>query len=54
MAVVQTSAYRYIGESGDTKPTAAITGSRFVETDTGAEFEWNGSAWVEVSSKTRA
>jgi len=55
MAVVQSSAFRYTGLSGDTKPTIGTTpvGTQFVETDTGAVFEANGVAWVEVSPKTR-
>lgn len=55
MSVVQTSAYRYVGLSGDSKPTSGTnTGSRFVETDTGAAFVFTGSAWVEVTPQTRA
>lgn len=55
MAVTQTSAYQYVGLAGDDKPTTGvITGSRFIETDTGAEYIFDGSAWVEVSPKTRA
>lgn len=55
MAVTQTSAYQYVGLAGDDKPTeGVITGSRFIETDTGAEYIFDGSAWVEVSPKTRA
>ena len=55
MAVVQTSTYRYTGLAGDTKPTIGTTaiGTRFIETYTGAEFEANGTAWVEVSPKAR-
>lgn len=55
MAVVQMSAYLYTGLSGDTKPTTGVvTGTRFIETNTGAEFLFDGSGWVEVSPKTRA
>jgi len=54
MAVVQTSAYRYIGLAGDTKPTTGvITGAKFVETDTGAEFTFDGTGWAETSAKAR-
>jgi len=47
--------YLYTGLSTDTKPTAATTptGTRAVETNTGAEFLNNGTAFVEVSPKTR-
>jgi hypothetical protein len=56
VAVVQTSAYRYVGLSTDVKPTTApvpVIGARFVETDTGAEFEWAGAAWVNVTPQAR-
>jgi len=53
MAVTQISAYLYTGLAGDTKPADAIKGARFIETDTGAEFLFDGSAWVEVSPKAR-
>lgn len=52
MAVTQISAYSYVGLAADVKPTAGtITGSKFVETDTGAEFIFDGTAWVETSPK---
>jgi hypothetical protein len=56
MAVVQTSSYRYTGLSGDAKPTTGVTiGTRFIETDTGAEFEFTGgTTWVNVSPQTRS
>ena len=54
MAVVKTSAYRYTALAADVKPTDAIKGARLVEYDTGAEFEFDGTAWREVSPKTRA
>lgn len=55
MTVVRTSTRRYTGLAGDTKPTTSgvIKGAVFIETDTGAAFEYTGSAWVEVSPKTR-
>lgn len=37
------------GLSSDTKPTTNIpAGSRFLETDTGETYVYNGSAWVEI------
>jgi hypothetical protein len=57
MAVVQTSAYRYTGLSGDAKPTTApvpIRGAIFVETNTGHSFEWTGSAWVDITPGARS
>ncbi len=37
----------YIGLSTDTKPSTSVkTGSMFLETDTGASYLYNGSAWV--------
>src|SRR3989304_3840546 len=35
---------RYIGVSGDTKPTVAA-GGLFYETETGAEYIYDGAAW---------
>lgn len=49
MTVAQTSSYRYTGLSSDTKPTDAITGSVFVETDTLTVWEYTGAAWVRTS-----
>lgn len=49
MAVqLETVILRYIGLSGDTKPTleAKDSGSMFYETDTGAEYIWGGAAWT--------
>lgn len=55
MTVVQTSSYRYVGLAGDAKPTTGVViGSHFLETDTGAEYEYTGSGWVQVSPLTRA
>ena len=50
------SEYLYSGVASDTKPTASTTtiGARAIDTDTGAEWINNGTAWVEVSPKTRA
>lgn len=42
-----TSTQRWIGLSTDTKPTPDNVGSRFYETNTGQEWVWNGSEWVE-------
>ena len=42
-----TTIQRWIGESGDTKPTEAPVGSTFYELDTGQGFIWNSSEWVE-------
>lgn len=36
---------RFIGLSTDTKPTAPPAGSRFYETDTGAEYIYDSAAW---------
>jgi hypothetical protein len=39
--------HAFYGLSSDTKPTGAIApGTKFYETDTGKEYEWNGAAWV--------
>lgn len=35
------------GESSDTKPTNYATDTLFFELDTGAVFEWTGSAWTQ-------
>jgi hypothetical protein len=42
----------YTGLAADTKPTAAdvVNGSRFVETDTGMEFIYDGAAWQPLRS----
>jgi hypothetical protein len=54
MAVRQITAYQWLALAGDAKPTTdVIEGSRLVETDTGAEFVFDGTAWAEVSPKTR-
>lgn len=56
MTVVQTSSYRYTGLSGDTKPTTGVVaGSLFIETDTGAQYEFvGGTTWVNISPLTRS
>ena len=36
---------RYIGVSGDSKPTSRPAGSTFYETDTGATYVYDGTAW---------
>jgi len=55
-AFTKLSEYLYSGVASDTKPTASTTtiGARAIDTDTGAEWINNGTAWVEVSPKTRA
>lgn len=46
----RTSWKEYVGLSTDTKPTAGIPlASRFLETDSGTEYVWNGSAWVAIA-----
>ncbi len=49
MAVVLiTNVKKYIGLSTDTKPTNGLKiGSEFYETDTGQNWFWEGSNWVE-------
>ena len=46
--------YLYTGAAADVKPTAATTptGTRAIDTDTGAEWINNGTAFVEISPKT--
>lgn len=36
---------RFVGVSGDSKPSAPKAGSTFYETDTGATYIYDGSAW---------
>ena len=38
---------RWIGLDSDTKPTPSHTGSTFYELNTGQEWLWDGSNWVE-------
>ncbi len=42
---------RYVGLSSDTKPATAPAGSLFRETDTGAWFISDGSAWSQMRGK---
>lgn len=51
MTVVETNPLRYTGLSSDSKPAGARKSAVFVETDTGVEFEWNGSSWVEIGRR---
>ena len=53
MAVAKTGRIdTYVGLSTDTKPTSNVqTGSTFLETNTGAEFVYNGSAWTIFQPK---
>lgn len=46
MAVVRvTSIHRYVGASGDSKPTTGVpAGSEFFESDTGLTYVFNGEA----------
>jgi hypothetical protein len=39
------NARTYLGDSGEAKPDAGV-GSRFIETDTGKEFVFDGGAWA--------
>ena len=43
--VIATTIKRYLGLSGDAKPTAPPAGSTFYETDTGAMYVYDGAAW---------
>ena len=36
---------RFIGLSGDTKPTDCASGSEFYAYDTGLTYVYNGTAW---------
>ncbi len=42
------AAQRYVGLSTDTKPLSPSTGAVFYETDAGARYAWDGSAWQYV------
>ena len=45
-----TNIYRYAGLSTDTKPTdSVLTGSTFLETDTGRSFIYDSSSWTSVN-----
>lgn len=48
MAIKQlTQVERFLGLSGDTKPTTCSPGSTFLETDTSKMFVFDGSSWSE-------
>ena len=42
------------GSSSNTKPTTYVTGTLFIEQDTGIISEWNGSSWVMVVGPTKS
>ena len=42
-----TKVQRWMGLDSDTKPTSPPVGSTFYETNTGQDFIYNGSNWVE-------
>lgn len=45
------STRHYTGLSTDTKPTDALAGSSFFETDTGASWVFDGATWrTDISS----
>ena len=51
MAVLVKGFY-YEGLSSDTKPTTNVpTNARFLETNTGKEFSWNGSSWSQITGQ---
>ena len=51
--VIVTQTGRYLCLSGDIKTTAGVAGSSLaLETDTGNEFIFNGTAWVPYSQPT--
>jgi hypothetical protein len=42
----------FFGLSSDTKPTQGMrVGAVFVEYDTGLEYIWDGSAWIELVNR---
>src|SRR5574343_124949 len=45
---------KFIGVSGDVKPDDAVAGSRFFESDTGADYIYTGASWVEYSTISAA
>ena len=45
--VLITNSYRYVGLSGDTKPTGVPAGSVFYETDTKDIYMFDGTDWHE-------
>lgn len=46
MAIKRYVGDRFVGLSGDTKPTNVILGASFLETDTSDKFFFDGSTWV--------
>lgn len=50
--VLLRSTKNYLGVAADVKPSGAPAGSTFVETDTGARFVYDGSAWVRLQGGT--
>lgn len=55
MAFRKLTEYEYLALAADSKTTTAVfIGARCHETDTGAEFIYDGSAWVEISPKVLA
>lgn len=48
MAVTRYAGDFYTGLSSDTKPTSALAGARFLETDTGVLSYYTGSVWSNV------
>ncbi|TSA53811.1 MAG: hypothetical protein D4R45_05065 [Planctomycetaceae bacterium] len=48
MSVIQTFAIQtFIGEAADTKPTGVPAGSTYHETDTGEQFIFDGTNWID-------
>ncbi len=46
------SVREYLGLAADAKPTAGIPlASKFLETDTGIDYVWSGSAWVALVTR---
>jgi len=39
--------HRWVGLSTDTKPTSGPVGSTFFEVNTGQNWIWNGTDWIE-------
>ena len=38
---------KYVGDSSDTKPTPDFPGSEFYELNTGQNWIWDGTDWIE-------
>lgn len=49
MAVVRYAGDRWSGLSTDTKPTNAMLGGLFLETDTGEVYFYNGTSWSQIA-----